>query len=37
MSKMWGGSVKTSTKKVKKDHVKKDKNKNYFDKFKGGR
>ena len=36
MSKMWGGSVK-ATKKVKKDRIKKDKNKNYFDKFKGGR
>jgi len=34
MSKMWGGSVKASTKKVKNDHAKKDKNKNYFDKFK---
>ena len=33
---MWGGSVKASRKKVKKDKVvKKNSSKNYFDKFKG--
>lgn len=37
MSKMWGGSVKASTKKVKKDKQHKSKSDNYFDKFKGGR
>lgn len=34
MSKMWGGSVKSSRKKIKQDHIKKEnKNKKYFYKF----